>query len=143
MSSSIMFYPLSSKLSNIISLVCKLYLCTMYIVHMWPSLIRLIHYFFIKALKKLLSAHLIVFIFAIGLSFIIYKQAFNVWSGKIHLNRFTFGRELGHTSEQPGESIHPEWKDHFWRRYKINQLQNENYYTNLHRAVINFSSKQE
>ena len=113
MSSSIMFYPLSSKLSNIISLVCRLYLCTMYIVHMWPSLIRLIHYFFIKALKKLLSAHLIVFIFAIGLSFIIYKQAFNVWSGKIHLNRFTFGLGLGHTSEQPCESIHQNGKTIF------------------------------
>ena len=51
------------------------------------------------------------------------------------------GRGLGLYSEQAGESIHREFQQNFWLKYKIKDINHPKFLDNLFSAVVEFSSK--
>ena len=51
------------------------------------------------------------------------------------------GRGLGLYSCQSMEGNHREFYQYYWQKYQVNSLENENYHTNLFKAVVEFSSK--
>ena len=55
--------------------------------------------------------------------------------------QFTGGRGLGHVSEQPEESVHREFEQNFWSRFRVLNMESESYDKSLLAAVIDFSSK--
>lgn len=57
-----------------------------------------------------------------------------------HCLHFLDKRGLGLWSEQAGESIHREFLK-FWERYKVNDVTDPSYSTQLEKAVIEFSSR--
>ena len=59
-----------------------------------------------------------------------------------HLNHcldYLSGYGLGVWSEQAGEAVHTEF-DNFWDRYKINNIEDPLFLSQLKKAVIEFSS---
>lgn len=57
-----------------------------------------------------------------------------------HGLHFLNGDSLGLWSEQAGESVHREFLK-YWSKYQVNNLESENYCTQLKRAVVEFSSR--
>ena len=51
------------------------------------------------------------------------------------------GNGLGLYSEPSGESVHREFLQHYWQKYKISSLDHPNYSDHLLAAVVEFSSK--
>ena len=51
------------------------------------------------------------------------------------------GQGLGIYSTQSGESIHKEFDQKFWARYKVNSLTHPDYGKRLLKATVDFSSK--
>ena len=51
------------------------------------------------------------------------------------------GHGMGLTSEQAGESIHHEFANNYWSKYKINMISNPQFAINWFKANVEFSSK--
>ena len=54
--------------------------------------------------------------------------------------KYSYGRGLGFLSEQTGESIHFQFKEHFWKRFQVTESSNT-YPHQLLQATVNFSSR--
>lgn len=57
-----------------------------------------------------------------------------------HGLHFLNGQSLGLWSEQAGESVHREFLK-YWEKYQVNNIASPNYYNQLKKAVVEFSSR--